>query len=57
MPQAPFARFRTIWIDSKSSDRQIREKLQRALNEALHPETLPGDLSVPDLGRERSGKL
>ena len=46
-----------IWIDSESSDRQIRDKLQRALNEALHPETLPDDLSVPDLGREEPGKL
>jgi len=44
-----------IWIDPESSDRQIGEKLKRALNEALHPETLPDDLSVPDLKTEKSG--
>ncbi len=46
-----------IWIDPECSDRQIGDKLKRALREALHPETLPDDLSVPDLKREESGKL
>jgi hypothetical protein len=44
-----------IWIDPESSDRQIGEKLKRALNEVRHPETLPDDLSVPNLKREESG--
>lgn len=45
-----------IWIDPECSDRQIEDKLKRALKEALHPETFPDDLSVPDLKREASGK-
>lgn len=46
-----------IWIDPECSDRQIGDKLKRALQEAFHPETLPDDLSVPNLEREESGKL
>jgi hypothetical protein len=44
-----------IWIDPDASDRQIGEKLRGALNGALHPETLPDDLSVPNLKSEESG--
>ena len=38
-----------IWIDPARSDGEIRDKLQRAFREALHPESAPDDESVPNL--------
>ncbi len=44
-----------IWIDPDASDEQIGDKLKYVLQEALHPETMPDDLSVPNLQREENG--
>lgn len=44
-----------IWIDPASSDRQIADKLNRALRESLHPQMLPDDRAVPNLKKEESG--
>jgi hypothetical protein len=41
-----------IWLNPDATDRQIREKLARALEDSLHPETMPGDASVPSLKTE-----
>lgn len=44
-----------IWIDPASTDQQIRKKLIHAVDEALHPESAPDDLSVPNLKGEEAG--
>ena len=41
-----------IWLNPDATDRQIREKLARTLEESLHPETLPDDAAVPTLKTE-----
>lgn len=43
-----------VWINPNASDNQLRDKLRRAYQEALHPETLPDDASVPDLRTEET---
>lgn len=41
-----------IWLSPEATDREIFEKLARIREEALHPETMPGDASVPTLKTE-----
>jgi hypothetical protein len=41
-----------IWLNPDATDRDIREKLARTLEESLHPETMPCDASVPTLKTE-----
>ncbi|MDQ1472247.1 MAG: hypothetical protein QOJ99_3727 [Bryobacterales bacterium] len=41
-----------IWIDPRGTDQQIRDKLRRELEQALHPESGPDDSSVPNLQTE-----
>ncbi len=41
-----------VWIDPAVSDRQIHDKLCRVYEQALHPETIPDDASIPDLKTE-----
>jgi hypothetical protein len=42
-----------IWLNPDATDRHIREKLARTLEESPHPETMPDDASVPTLKTER----
>jgi hypothetical protein len=44
--------FPPVWIDPKASDQQVREKLSREFEQALHPDSSPDDLSVPNLQTE-----
>jgi hypothetical protein len=49
------AAFPPVWIDPASGDGQIRDKLAREFAQALHPESAPDDVSVPNL--ETEGRL
>jgi hypothetical protein len=44
--------FPPIWIDPNASDQQVKSKLSREFQEAFHPDSSPGDLSVPNLQTE-----
>lgn len=44
-----------IWIDPADSDDEIRVRLKRAINEALHPDNEPDDASVPNIQAEEAG--
>ncbi len=44
-----------IWIDPDKSDDEIRDKLGRAIGEALYPENGPDDESVPNMQTEEAG--
>jgi hypothetical protein len=44
--------FPPVWIDPKASDHQVMDKLSREFEQAFHPDSSPGDLSVPNLQTE-----
>jgi hypothetical protein len=44
--------FPPVWIDPNASDHQIKVKLSREFEQAIHPDGSPDDLSVPNLQTE-----
>jgi hypothetical protein len=44
--------FPPVWIDPNASDHQVKDKLSREFEQAIHPDSSPDDLSVPNLQTE-----